>query len=86
MIIPAGPGAPEFLDDEVIGQHLAGILSKESHDPELTEGELHIFPADQDLVLVVVNHHISHCVGAPLGNLVIAAGGAGVADGRADPG
>ena len=37
-------------------------------------------------MLVVVDDQLPHGVGALLGDFVVAAGGAGVADGRADPG
>ena len=43
-------------------------------------------PVFQDLVLVVVDGQLSHRIGALLSDLIIAAGGAGVADGGADAG
>ena len=86
LVVAAGPGAPQLLDDEIIRQDLACVFAQQGHDAELAEGEMDVFPADTDLVLVVVDDQLSHRIGAVPGDFIVAGDGAGVADGGADPG
>ena len=45
-----------------------------------------VLATQQDLVLIVVDDQVAYRIGALTGDLTVLGGGAGVADGRADPG
>ena len=61
------------------------MFAEERHDSEFTEGQLGVLAADQYLMLVVINRQLAHCIGSLLGDLTVAGGGAGMADGCPHP-
>ena len=40
LIVAAGAGAPQLLDDVIVGQDPAGVLAEQGHDAELAESQL----------------------------------------------
>ena len=86
LIVAAGPGAPELLDDVIIGQNPTGVLAQKGHDAELAEGQFGVFTPDEHLMLIIVNGQFAYGIGALLGDFAVAGGGAGMADGCPHPG
>ena len=86
LIVSSRPGAPQLLDDGVVGQHFSGVFAQQGDDPKLTEGEMDVLTSHQHLVLVVVNGQLTHRVRAFLGDFTVAGNRTGVADGCTHPG
>ena len=76
LVVGLGLGAPQLADDEVVGQHLSGVLAQQGHDLILVDGELGILAVHQHLMLVVINGQVAGGELAGLGDLGIGQGSA----------